>query len=354
MDWLWPDSLRLLGLIPLFVATYIWMLRRQRFTIRYSSILLIKAGMHHSSWLRRHLSFVLFTSALTSLVIATGRPVTSEAVLSGGATIMLTLDISRSMCMRDIEPTRLDVARLTARSFVQHPTLGTQIGIVVFAGFAELAQRPTTDVELLEYTLEYLTTATNTAIGSGILRSLDAIAEVDKRVAKSQAIASSSTYTLEHSPGPPSPAEDYMPHIIILLTDGSSNSGPHPLLAAQQAVERRVRIFTIGFGTTKSAVMDCGTSLADNTYLSPGLETPGSGSFGSGPDEATLKEIAKMTGGEFYSATSAAELQTVFQNLGSYLATTNQTIEISVFFVALAVVMGMLALMLSSLWHPLL
>ena len=208
MDFLWPDLLFALGLIPLIVVIYIWILRRRaRFAVRYSSLSLVHGSLANPSLLRRHLPFSLFMVALTSLVVALGRPITPEALLSGQTTIILALDISRSMCMQDITPNRLEVARAAALSFVQQPVLGTQIGIVAFAGFAELAQEPTTDIDRLESTLANLTTATETAIGSAILRSLDAIAEVDPRVAPSQEIdvpfdASPSTQQL---PSPVSP-----------------------------------------------------------------------------------------------------------------------------------------------------
>ena len=354
MDWLWPDLLLLLGLIPLVVATYIGIVRR-RFTVRYSSLLLIKEAMPHYEWLRRHLPFILFVIALASLVIAMGRPVTSVGLLVGQTTIILTLDVSRSMCMRDIPPDRLDAAKGAAISFVQSPGISTQIGIVAFAGFAELVQPPTTDVNLLENAIANLTTANETAMGSAILRSLDAIAEVDGRIAPSEEISMLATFSPNRLSQPSSSPEEYVPHIIVLLTDGASNSGPHPLLAAHQAEERGVRIYTIGFGTRKNSVMDCGTTLADNTYISPGLESYSSGgSFGTEPDEATLKQIAEMTGGKFYAAASAAELQSVFQNLGSYIAPTNQTMEVSVYFAGMGAILLIAALLLSLRWHPLL
>lgn len=353
MDWLWPDLLFSLGFIPLSIAAYIWMQPRRRYAVRYSSLSLM-AGIPPSSWLRRHLPFVLFASALTSLGFAMARPIVPVNLLSGQTTIMLTLDVSRSMCMRDIPPTRLDVAKGAALSFIGHPVPGTQVGIVAFAGFAELAQRPTTDLDTLEFAIANLVTATNTAIGSGILRSLDAIAEVDPRVAKSVAVDRSATYRPGDLPQLKTAEEDYSPHIIVLLTDGASNSGPDPLIAAGQAAERGVRVYTIGFGTTRSAVMNCSTALADETYPSPGLEPPGSGSFGAGPDEITLRQIARMTGGKFYSATSAGELQTVFQDLNRSVATSNQTVETSVVFAAFSALLVMAAFVLSLFWHPLL
>ena len=356
MDWLWPDFLLLLGLIPLFVAAYIWVLwRRCRFAVRYSSLSLIYQAVRSPSWLRRHLPFGLFVIALTSLITAMARPLLPEAVLSGRTTIILALDVSRSMCMRDIAPNRLETAKASALSFVQQPVLGTQVGIVAFAGFAELAQEPSTDLKRLETTIATLTTATETAIGSAILRALDAIAEVDKRVKPSEEIDLQPGLSVEQPSSAKYPKRDYLPHIIVLLTDGASNSGPPPLVAAQQARERGIRIYSIGFGTTRTAIMDCWTPFPDHPPGSPQVESRvGSGSFGSGTDETTLKQIAEMTGGEFYSATSAEELQGVFQSLHSYIAMTNQTIEVSAYFAALGAVMAVAALVLSALWHPLL
>jgi Ca-activated chloride channel family protein len=353
MAWLWPDLLLLLGLIPLIVAIYIWNLqRRHRFAVHYSSLSLVEKAHSQSSFLRRHLPFILFISALTSLVIATARPIIPKEGLSGWTTIILTLDISRSMCMQDIKPNRLEVARGTALSFIQHPVLGTQVGIVAFAGFAALAQEPTTDLERLENTINNLTTGTETAIGSAILQSLDAIAEVDKRVAPSEEIDIPPGASPEQPDLQKSKREGYVPHIIVLLTDGASNTGPSPLIAAQQAVERGVRIYSIGFGTTDAAIIDCWNLFLADSPSSPGLESQvGGGSSGNEPDHETLRQIAEMTGGEFYSATSAAELQMVFQKLHNNIALSNQTIEISAYFAAIGALLATAVLALSLFWH---
>ena len=80
----------------------------------------------------------------------------------------------------------------------------------------------------------------------------------------------------------------------------------------------------------------------------------GGESFGNAPDEARLKQIGEITGGKFYAATSALELQAVFQDLHSFIAQTNKTIEVSVFFAAIAALLTIAAFILSMLWHPLL
>lgn len=358
MGFLWPHVLRLLGFIPLFIVIYLWGLRRRsRFAARYSALTFVRDANSCPSHLRRHLPFILFIGALLNLVIAFGRPIVPEAILSGRTTIILALDISRSMCMQDILPNRLEVAKSAALSFIDHPVLGTQVGVVAFSGFAELALEPTTNPDLLRDTIESLTTATQTAIGSAILESLDAIAEVDPRVPASEEISVPSTGFPDKPHLPPlKPSQrDYMPHVIVLLTDGESNTGPLPLSAAQQAAERGIRIYAIGFGTSNAAIMDCWNRFPDIPPSTPAIESQlGVTNFDNGPDVATLKQIAEITGGEFYSATSAAELQTVFQKLHQYIAMTNKTVEVSVLFTALGALLMMTAVLLSFFWHPLL
>src|ERR1043165_2687365 len=254
MSLLWPGFLYLLLLIPLIVGIYLWLLRRRRrFAIRYSSLSLIREAAGQQSWLRRHFPFVLFLLALTSLVFALARPVATVLIPSNKATVILAIDVSRSMCSTDIPPNRLEVAKDAALSFIRNNSSGRQVGIVAFAGFAELIQPPTTDLKSLEDAIGYLTPARRTAIGSAILRSLDAIAEVDNRVAPSE------LKSADPATPPQASKEDFVPHIIVLLTDGASNAGPLPISAAEQAVERHVRVYTIGFGTTNnSSPMNCG------------------------------------------------------------------------------------------------
>ena len=352
MSLLWPGSLFLLILIPLIAVLYIWLLRRrQRFTIRFSSLSLMREAVSKQSWLRRHLPFILFLFALASLVFALGRPVATVMIPSNRATIMLTLDVSRSMCSNDIPPNRLRAAKDAAQAFIQNHQAGRQIGIVAFAGFAELIQAPTDDVRALNSAVESLTPARRTAIGSAILRSLDAIAEVDDRVAPSD-ISPSSTVQ------PARPEGGFVPHIIVLLTDGASNAGPYPLLAAEQALARGVRVYTIGFGTTNNnSIMDCGDQFqSEDPFGSGGFNQfggGGGGGFRRDIDEVTLKQIAELTGGAYYAATSANELQDVFSNLPTYLITTRETIEISVFFAAFGALIMIIAMIVSFLRHPL-
>lgn len=345
MELLWPGFLLLLALLPLIVMVYLWMLRRRRRdAVRYSSLVLVRRALPKESRLRRHLPFALFVLALASLVMALSRPVTMVSVPSGRSTIILATDVSRSMCSTDVEPNRLEVAKSAALSFIKRHYANTQIGIVAFAGFAELVQTPTTDQEVLQDAVESLTTGRRTAIGSAILKSLEAIAEMNPNVAP-----------LVHDPASeaqtdPVPDGVYAPDIIVLLTDGANNTGPLPLEAAQQAVDRGVRVFTIGFGTTTGAVMDCGDQLWGGWFGGGGQF---GGPFRRGIDEPTLRQIASMTGGEYYSASTSDELQGVFQGLPTYLNTREETLEISVAFTAVGTLLAAAAIILALIWRPL-
>jgi Ca-activated chloride channel family protein len=354
MDMLWPGFLLLWGLIPLSIAIYIWMLRRRRrFAVRYSSLALLKDLLPRQSRVRRHLPFALFLLALASLIFALGRPVAIVSRPTDQTTFILAMDVSRSMCSTDILPSRLEAAEAAALSFIQRQKGSTQIGIVAFSGFAELIQPPISDPELLQAAIDSLITGRRTAIGSGILKSLDAIAEVDKNVAPS---------VTETSPGvEPTPVLKgaYVPDIIILLTDGVSNAGPLPLDAAQQAVDRGVRVYTIGFGTENgSSFPNCSQQLMGSEPFNGSSQFGwgwqfGGGGFRRGIDEVTLKQIAAMTGGEYYPAESAGELQNVFRNLPTYLITKHEIMEISVGFVAVGALLIAIAIVLSLIWHPL-
>lgn len=352
MSWLWPGFLLLLGSIPILMAVYIVALRRRRrFAVRYSSLSLLRLAMPQHSFLRRHLPFGLFLLALASLVLAVGRPVTTVNVPSGQNNVILTIDVSRSMCSTDIPPNRMVAAQAAALSFIQDQGALTQIGVVAFAGFSELIQLPTGDQEMLQTAIESLTPARRTAIGSGILQALNAIAEVNPSVAPSD----------DHLPPgerpAPRPEGDYVPDIIVLLSDGASNSGPYPLDAAQQAVDRGVRVFTIGYGTESGSIMDCSPETPGGERFGFGGGFGGGSGFGGfrrGIDEVTLKRIAEMTGGAYYSASSASELQDVFDDLPSHFATRKENMEISVGFVAIGALLAALAILLSLIWHPLL
>ena len=326
MTFLWPSAFLALALIPLLIALFVWRQRRRhRFAVRYSSLSLVRAVLPAQSRLRRYLPMALFFLALASLVVSLARPITVARVPAGRATVMLVLDVSTSMTQDDIAPSRLGAAKQAALRFIDKQKDTNQVGIVAFASIAQLVQTPTTDPEKLEKAIRNLRTGTGTAIGSGIVTALETIADF------SQSTGPQAT---------PTTKDEYQPDIIVLLTDGMYNAGVDPLKAAQQARDSGVRVYTIGYGTRAGSM---------------GRSTMGWSGFGrnSGIDEESLKAIAAMTGGTYYTAGSAGELQKVFDSLPTLLLTREETLEISVAFAALAALLVTSAVLLSQLWHPL-
>jgi Ca-activated chloride channel family protein len=353
IDLLWPGFLVLLALIPILVLGYAWSQRRRKPAgIRYSSLSLLHAARPGPARLRRHLPFALFAIAIGCLAVAFSRPVVIASVPVNRTTVLLAIDVSRSMCSTDIPPSRLQAAESAASSFIEHQAASTQIGIVAFGGFAELVQAPTTDVNVLLDALRSLATGRRTAVGSGILESLDAIAEVDPAVAPTQLDGGSAL--------PPVPSGAYAPDIIVVLTDGASNSGLDPVAAAHQAADRGVRVFTIGYGTASGGGQDpacapqfIGREPQGGLFGGGGGFGGGFGGFRRGIDEATLRQIADITGGTYYPAESASDLEQVFASLPMSLITRHQVVEASVAFVALASLLLGAAFLLGRAWRPL-
>jgi Ca-activated chloride channel family protein len=201
-----------------------------------------------------------------------------------------------------------------------------------------------------------LATGRRTAIGSAILESIDALAEIDPSIARSVDPGD------PPSAAPPAvPKGAYAPAIIVLLTDGASNAGPDALEAAQQAVDRGLRIYTIGFGTEnpggRPPFCGIGSEPGDNGQFDPNFGGGGFGGTGGGfrraIDEEALNAIADATGGEYYPAESAEQLNQVFEQLPTELIVSHKVVELSVAFVAVGTVLLALAILLGQAWRPL-
>ncbi len=356
MDFLSPLALALLLLLPVLIGARVWILRRRRSGVRFSSLSLVHEALPRSSRIRRHLPFAIFIIALASLMIGVARPAAIVSVPAGQTTVILALDVSRSMCATDIDPSRIEAAEAAAASFISRQGSNTQIGIVAFAGFAEIVQAPTTDREVLLDVVASLTTGRRTAVGSAILESIDAISEVDPSVPKS--VPDDAT---PGSAPAPVPNGAYAPAIIVLLTDGSSNAGPDPTEAAGQAAARGLRVYTIGFGTDDPGAESaaCGPSLIGREPagggggFGGGFGGGGGAGFSRGIDETTLKSIADTTGGTYYPASSADQLNAVFANLPTSLITKHEVVELSVVFVAIGALLIAIAILLGQAWRPL-
>lgn len=361
MTFAWPYLLALVLFAPLVVAVHLLLQRRRRrFAVSYASLSLIREALPGRSRWRRRVPFALLVLALVSLAIAAARPQAVVAVPISRTSIILALDVSGSMCATDVAPNRLAVAQDVARAFVEDQPAGTRIGIVAFSGLAQLVVPPTTDREALVAAIDGFKVARGTAVGSALLRALDAIAEINPDVTRTGVDLSGA----QRSSSPP--AGGYEPDIVVLLTDGATTQGVSPLLASEQAAERRVRVYTIGFGTADPAPLVCsrdqiGSDSFFRRFAGGGLDPSAGGfggGFGGGPprsvlvlDEGTLQAIAETTGGSYHRAADADQLSDVFRDLPAAITLQEERVEVSVAFAGLGALLAAAAVALSLAWN---
>lgn len=352
----WPLALLTLVAVPLLLGAYLWQLRRRRKrAVRYSSVALLRAALPRRAGWKRHVPVALLLAGLAGAGVAAARPQMTTTVPLGRTTIMLALDVSRSMCATDVAPNRMAVAQQAARQFVEDQPDGTRIGIVAFAGFAEVVVPPTTDTDQLVSAIDNLTTARGTVIGAATLKAIDALAGVNPDVWPSGTDAPAGARQL--APG------EYVPDIVVLLTDGANTRGIDPVEAAEQAVERHVRVYTIGFGTTNPTSMVCtreqlgGEAFGGDAFGGGGFGGGGGGGGGQGArsflviDEPTLTKVAEMTGGTFHKAEDADQLQRVFTELPRQVELQEREREVSVAFAAVGLLLAAAAVGLSLAWN---
>ncbi|MET0424637.1 MAG: VWA domain-containing protein [Actinoplanes sp.] len=345
----WPWALLALLAVPLLLTARWWLnKRRKRTAVTVSSIALIRAAVPgRSSW-RRRIPVFLFLAGLLALAAGAARPEASISVPSNNTSILLAIDVSGSMCTTDIAPNRLSVASDAAREFVEKTDDGTRIGLVAFSGIAGLLVAPTTDKKALLGAIDTLKTARGTAIGQAILTSIDAIAESNPDV---------SATGVDLGDTAPNALGDYEPDTIVVLTDGSNTTGIEPVTAAAQAAARRLRVFTIGFGTTEPAQMMCTADQVSGDSFFGGGRGPGGGFGGRGGgrnqeiDEEALTAVADTTGGEYFRAQDADQLTEVLTDLPREIGLHKQDVEITVWFVLAGALLAFTGVGLSLWWN---
>jgi len=349
MTFLWPEFLWLLALVPLLVAAYVLILRRKRKTaLRYASLTMVKEAMGAGPRFRRHVPPLIFLAALIVMIAAVARPAAVVRLPSQHETIILALDVSGSMRAKDVEPDRMTAAQNAAKTFINEQPRSTRIGIVAFAGTASLVQPPTQSREDLHAAIERLQLQRATAIGSGVLVALKAIfpdVDFDLRSSNPRLNAAGGRPNSRPLAGPlgappadkaapkPVPPGSYKSAAIILLTDGQATTGPDPIEAARMAAERGVRVFTVGVGTPNGEIL-VGEGWSMRVRL----------------DEETLKQIANLTGAEYFYAGTAVDLKKIYQSLNSRFVLEKKETEITALFAATAAVTVLLSALLSLLW----
>jgi Ca-activated chloride channel family protein len=347
----WPVMLWALLLVPLIVAVYVLLLRRRRKgAFRYPNLALVKEASQGPGW-RRHVPPALMLAAFTFLLLAMARPSAEVALPSRVATVILAMDVSGSMRATDVNPSRIMAAETAAKAYIKEQPRDVRIGIVAFAATALLVQAPTTDHPALSAAIDRFELQRGTAVGSGILVSLSTLFPQENfpiNQFNSDSAGRWGNYDFrsrfggtalgERAKAPPAkhvPVEpgSYKNAVVILLTDGQTNAGYDPVEAARMASEYGVRVYTVGFGTAKGNIVGFG-----------------GWSMRAQLDEVALKKIADMTRARYFHATSAEDLQAVYDVLSRQLVVETREMEVTAFFAALAALLMLAAAGLSLAW----
>jgi Ca-activated chloride channel family protein len=366
MSMSWPWALLGLLALPVLLLLYLRRQRRRRPAVAYPSLALIRAAAPARSTWKRHVPFALVLAALAALTVAGARPQVRTGVPVSSSAIILALDVSGSMCATDVDPNRLAAAQEAVRRFVERQDDTTRIGLVIFAGSAQLAVAPTLERDTVTKVIDGLTVGRGTAIGAAILKAVDAIGQVNPDVA-----AAAPGPSLGGAPGPglggggtdpapsappsgPGTSGDHVPEIVVLLTDGANTRGVTPIAAAEDAAARGVRVYPIGFGTKNPTALVCtSTQLGGDLLENPGRRF----GPGGGPprnflvaDEDTLRQVAITTGGEYFAATDADQLQQVFDDLPTRVDVVQQDVEVTAVLAGLGALLMLLAFGAAARW----
>lgn len=310
MELLAPLWLLLLVPLAALAVTYVVLQRRRRrYAVRFASLpLLDKVAPEQPGW-RRHAPAAAFVLALASLGLAAARPVVDLRVPHERATVIVAIDVSRSMEATDVEPNRMEAARDAAAAFIENLPETFNVGVVTFAGSTSVLAAPTTDHEAVAAALDNLPMANSTAIGEAVFTSLDQVAAM---AAGDESVD--------------------VPGRIVLLSDGTNTSGRSPDEAATAATEAAVPVSTIAYGTQEGTVEIQGRMVPVPV------------------DIDSLAILAEGTGGQAYTAESGDELAEVYEDIGSSIGWRTEPREITPYLAALGFLLGLAAGAMSLRW----
>jgi Ca-activated chloride channel family protein len=339
MNYLWPQVLWLMLVLPALPLLYLWLLRRRgKVALRYSSLGVVREAAGRT-W-RRHVPPALLLLACGALLFATSRPLAKLTLPWARSSIVLAMDVSLSMRVADVLPSRLAAAQDAAKSFLRDLPANIDVSLVTFAGTAQVAQQATLDRGLLVSAIDAFQMQMGTAVGNAIVLCLAELFPEHGIDLEEMTFgpAPKPRARGEKAKPPPPPFTPVAPGsyesaAIILLSDGRRTTGVDTLEAAKMAAERGVRIYVVGLG-----VLD-GTAAADDgmaIYLRL--------------DEPTLREVARLTGGEYHHAGTAESLVGVYRNLGSRVQVQTREIELTAAIALVAALLVVVAAGLSVVW----
>jgi Ca-activated chloride channel family protein len=319
MSFAWPAALLSLALIPVAILAYVLVQRRRvKYAMRFTNLDLLANVVDRAPGWRRHLPPLFALAALAALLVALARPQTTIAVPRDEASVVLAIDVSGSMMATDVPPTRLASAKAAASTFVKGLPDRFGVGLVSFSTGATSLAEPTDDRDQILHLVDGLEAHTGTAIGDAIASAID-LAPKDED-------------------GNVPTGKDGKPLVsILLLSDGASTQGISTDDAIGLAKDAGIAVNTIALGT------DAGTVTVPNELGEPQTVSVA-------PDRETLRQIADETGGQYFDAPTADDLNAVYDAVGSQVAWDEKKEEVTVAFAGAGAVFLLLASGLSALW----
>ena len=323
MSFIWPWVLVSLLAMPVCVFVYVRLQRkRSRDAAGLGTLGIVWEGVVVQAGWRRHVPPIIFLVGLALLATASARPLLALPLPRMEGTVLLTFDISASMAADDVKPTRMGAAKLVGKALVQQRPSSARIGVVAFGEGGLVVQPPTDDDEALVATIDRLVPQSGTSLGRGILTALNLVApEAD--------LSSGDTGPIDRG----TPVDALAPAVIVLLTDGENMAPPDPLEAAQMAIDRGVRVHTVGLGTSEGTVVE-----VDGFNLFTRLNEP------------ILQEIALLTEGVYFKLEGLDDAPPVYEELETEFVVESREVEVTSAFGGISALLLLAGGALSLLW----
>ena len=323
VSFIWPWVLVSLLALPVCVYVYLRLQRRRSGNAaRLGTIGEAPQGSSAPAGRLRHVPPTVILAAVALLAVASARPQVTLPVPRMEGTVMLAMDVSSSMAAEDVEPTRMDAAKLVASTLVERRPDYSNIGVVAFGEGGLVVQPPTDDDEALLATIERLAPYSGTSLGRGMLTALNLV------VPESEAPPADQTLLDEAAP-----RAAFAPAIIVLLTDGENTDPPEPLEVAQTAIERGVRVYTVGIGTEEGTTIE-----VDGFNLFTQLNEP------------VLEEIALLTEGVYFMLDDVEDTPLVYEELETEFVVESQEVEATSFLGGVSALLLLAGGLLSLFW----
>jgi Ca-activated chloride channel homolog len=282
--------------------------KRRLYAVRFTNLALLESVMGKGPGMRRHIPPCIFLLALAVLIFSLARPTATMALPLKQANVMLVFDVSGSMMIQDMSPSRIMAAKQAAHTFVRALSESVQVGVISFNNTAVLRTPLTHDHAIVQQAIDALNAGGGTAIGDGLNAALDQLQQAPR----------------DQNGAPP-------PSTVVLLSDGANNSGSDPALATKRAHQEHIKVDTIGIGTRNSL------STSD-------------GRQNVGLDETALKAIASQTNGRYFYASETKTLQQIYADLSTQISWVKQPLEITAILSLLGMLCFLSAGLLSLYW----